>query len=111
MPEVVIPVGKGNVLVKRNISKEAAKGKYVVLRSTSRSGPCKDDLCQVIRGVRISIEVPGEGEDNLSIFAGEGVFLAIDKAIAGSIDKGRQEVTVGLSLTGKPYIKGLNYAD
>lgn len=111
MPEVSIPVGKGSVLVKKNISREAAKGRCVVLRSTSRSGPCKDDMCQIIRGVMISIELLQEEDDNLSIFAGDGIFLAIEKSIASSIDKGRQSVTVGIGLSGKPFIKGLNYAD
>ncbi|AKA48685.1 hypothetical protein IX51_05765 [uncultured archaeon] len=111
MSEVVIPVGKGRVRIKKNVSKEAVKGKYVVMRSTARTGPCNDDLCQIIRGVKISLEVPGEDEDELSIFAGEGLFLAIDKSIVNSIDKGRQDITVGLGLTGRPYIKGLNYAD
>lgn len=111
MSDVVIPIGKGRARIRKSVSGEAAKGKYVVLRPTSRSGPCTDDLCQIIRDVKISVEVPGEDEDNLSIFAGEGIFLAIDKTIVNSIDKGRQEVTVGIGLTGRPYIKGLNYTD
>lgn len=108
---MVIPVGKGSVHVKKNVSREAVRGRYVVLRSTSRSGPCKDDMCQIIKGVRISIEIPGAEEDNLSVFAGEGIFVAIDKSIVRSIDRGRQTVYVGLGMTGKPFVKGLNYAD
>lgn len=111
MADVVIPIGKGKLHIKKNVSSQAVKGKYVVLRSTSRSGPCNDNLCQIIRGVRISIELPGEDEDNLSIFAGEGIFVAIDSSIVSSIDKGRQVIKIGLGLTGKPFVKGLNYAD
>lgn len=111
MPDVVIPIGKGKARVRKNVSGEAARGKYIVLRTASRTGPCNDDLCQIIRDVKVSIEVPGEDEDSLSIFAGEGIFLAIDKPIVNSIDKGRQEVIIGIGLTGKPYIKGLNYTD
>lgn len=111
MAEVVIPVGKGKVHVKKNLTPEAVKGKYLVLRSTSRPGPCNDDMCQLIKGVLVSVEVPAEEEDNLSIFAGEGIFVAIDKEIVRSIDRGRQEVTVGMGITGKPYVKGLNYTE
>ncbi len=111
IPRTSIPIGKGNVTVNANLSKQAGRGKYVVLRSSLRAGPCKDRLCQIIRGVKISVEVPSEDEDNLAIFAGEGIFLAIDKDIAKSIDKGRQEVSVGFGLAGKLYVKGLNYSD
>ncbi len=111
MPPVTIPVGKGCITIKGGISREAARGRYVVLRSSARSGPCNDQLCQIIRGVKVSIEVPEEDEDNLSIFAGEGIFVAVDSGIVRSIDKGRQQVTVGMGITGKLYIKGLNYSD
>lgn len=111
MPQTTIPIGKGSISLKGGISAEAARGRYVVLRVSTRSGPCNDNMCQIIRGVKVSIEVPAEDEDNLSIYAGEGIFVAIDKGIAGSIDKNRQEVTVGIGLTGKLYVKGLNYSD
>lgn len=110
MSDVEIPIGMGKVKVRKNISAAASRGKFVVLRTTSRAGPCNDNMCQVIRGVRISIELP-EDDDNLSVFAGGGFFVAMDKEIARSIDKGRQEVTVGMGISGKPYVKGLNYAD
>lgn len=111
MPETTIPVGKGSILVRKSISREAARGRYVVLRSTSRSGPCNDNLCQIIRGVRISVELLQEEDESLSIFIGDGIFLAIERSIVESIDRGRQNVTVGIGITGRPYIKGLNYSD
>ena len=46
-------------------------------------------------------------DENLRIFADDGIFLGIDQNIFASVDRGREEVIIKKSLSGKLIAQGL----
>lgn len=110
MADITIPVGNGVVIIDMSLKKELFQGKYIVMRSVGESGPCQDGMCQIIRDLKISLEIPVE-DDSLLVFAGEGVFLAMDKSVYRSIDKGRERIKVYKNILGNLAVKGFVYTE
>lgn len=105
MNTVTIPVGNGKVIVEKGVLKEVSKGKYIVLTAISETGPCQDGMCQLIRDVSVSFEEPFD-DDRFLLFAGEGVFVAMEEPVYKAINKGRETVRLSMGLFGKASVKG-----
>lgn len=103
----VIPVGKGQVIIDRSMNEYAGKGYYVVIRIESSQGPCNDVDCQKI--MTPVAEVTQLPDSSFKIFAGEGIFLALEPPVFTQIDRDRQKVTVKKSMLGKITVKGLTF--
>ena len=108
MKNVTIPVGNGRIILDKSAIREAAQGKYIVLRAITESGPCQDGMCQLIRDLSITFEEPFSSEDFL-LFAGEGVFVAMEESVYKSINKGRESVRLSANIFGKISAKGFAY--
>ena len=103
--EVVIPVGKGRIIIHPSLRDVAASGNYIIIEAKTEKGPCNDVDCQPIYRSEARIgQVP---DDSHRIFLGEGYMIAIDQAVYNAIDRNRDEVTIKKSLKGKISIHGL----
>lgn len=110
MNSVTIPIGKGQLIIEKGVLKEVYRGKYIVLRAISESGPCQDGMCQVIRDVSVDFEDPFV-DDHFLLFAGEGVFVAMEEPIYIAINKGRESVRLSTGLFGRITIRGFVYTE
>ncbi|MCL5802393.1 MAG: hypothetical protein ACYCSA_00075 [Thermoplasmataceae archaeon] len=106
MNDISIPIGRGKITVSGNVVKLLSRGKYLTIRTAVSQSPCTDGLCQRIIEAEIALETPNDDE-NLRIFAGDGIFLGIDQNIFASVDRGREEVIIKKSLSGKLIAQGL----
>ena len=100
MNDISIPVGNGKINVSKNVVKLLSTGKYLTIRTAVSQSPCTDGMCQRIIEAEIAVETP-TNDENLRIFAGDGIFLGIDQNIFASVDKGRESITIKKSLSGK----------
>ncbi|WP_393970948.1 hypothetical protein OXIME_001193 [Oxyplasma meridianum] len=108
MDDISIPVGKGKITVTRSVVKLLVTGKYLTIRTVVSQSPCTDGMCQRIIETEIGIESPGDYPD-MRIFAGDGIFMAIDQNVFSSVDKGREEVVIRRSISGKLIAQGLEF--
>lgn len=108
MVDITIPVGKGKITVSRGVVKLLMTGKYLTIRTVVSQSPCTDGMCQRIIEPEVGIENPTDDPD-LRIFAGDGIFLGIDQNVFSSVDKGREEVIVKKSISGKLIAQGLDF--
>lgn len=108
MSDTTISVGNGFITLDKSMMDELSRGKYVVLRAITESGPCQDGMCQIIRDLKVSLEFP-INDDTLMVFAGGGAFVAMDTNVYRSINKGREKVRVYKNLLGNLAVKGFVY--
>ncbi|MEM0156372.1 MAG: hypothetical protein QW597_07235 [Thermoplasmataceae archaeon] len=106
---IAIPVGKGHISVNRGgISK--IDGNIILLESQIEKGPCNDQWCQIQKAVRIRsvLSVPA---GDWKILASGRVTLVMGQDIYGSIDKGRQDVTIRVGRSGSLSAKGFAFIE
>lgn len=108
MDDITIPVGKGKITVTRGVVKLLMTGNYLTIRTVVSQSPCTDGLCQRIIEPELRIESPKDYPE-LRLFAGDGIFLGIDQNVFSSVDRGREEVVVKKSISGKLIAQGLEF--
>ncbi len=105
--EVVIPVGKGRIIIHPSLRDVAASGNYIIIEARAERGPCNDADCQPIYRAEARIgQVP---DDTHRIFLGEGYMIAMDQAVYNAIDRNRDQVTIKRGLKGRISIHGLAF--
>lgn len=100
-----IPVGKGTIEFRGDISRFLRGHFYIQIFHSDQPGPCNDELCTMLTSFHVvaSDLVP----EDYRIIAGNGFYIIIEPAIYDSIDKNRQNVLLKIGLSGKASIKGL----
>jgi hypothetical protein len=108
MDDITIPVGKGKITVTKGVVKLLVTGNYLTIRTVVSQSPCTDGMCQRIIEPELGIESPKDYPE-LRIFAGDGIFIGIDQNVFSSVDRGREEVVVKRSISGKLIAQGLEF--
>ncbi|GGM66932.1 hypothetical protein GCM10007108_01370 [Thermogymnomonas acidicola] len=96
----VLSLSPGSILVDRSLS-----GTPMVLRFAYSPGPCRDGTCQPIRRAVCTASTAGaRGLVNLEV---DGVQLSLTPEVAEEIRKGRRNVIIKRSITGKIRVSGI----
>ncbi|MGC8608320.1 MAG: hypothetical protein ACP5UV_00420 [Thermoplasmata archaeon] len=103
----VIQVGKGNISIDGKLAR-LAENRCLVLSSVTEQGPCQDGMCQIIRDIDVSIK-DDFADPGYLFFETDKIKIAIDQKIYRSIDKGRENVAVFRSISGKYLVRGFIY--
>ncbi len=99
-----IRIGKG----KLSITESAAakfKDSWLLIRIINEKGPCRDDMCQLIEKVKVTIS--SEKPPNLvALENGKSLNIGCSRVFMETVDRDRKSVKLYSSITNELKLKG-----
>lgn len=103
---LTINVGNGKIVIGENVIPYISNN-HIFITVRKEKGPCVDQSCQII--TKVNIQKLDKIPDDAIRVEKNGISLFLNREVANSIDRGRENVLLKKTLAGKIGIRGFTY--